>query len=159
LDESFRGVKGSLLSTFNYGHSCAHTFKVGESFLFYGGLDANQPKQCGTSLCHRTAPLKDDLVDFEFLRAVKDNHPVYWVWGTISEWGYDSPLKDIRAEVLGQGKKIEGVSNIDGDIKLEVSKPGTYRVRIHLPKAGSISMPSVERDGVVGNAAKTDRWW
>jgi hypothetical protein len=74
------------------------------------------------------------LVDLEFLRSVRDNRPVFWAWGTISRWGYDQPLSGIRAEVLGQTRKIEGISNVDGDIKLELSKPGTYRIRIYLPK-------------------------
>jgi hypothetical protein len=133
VDESFKGVTSPRIATFNYGHSCAFTFEAGESFLFYGGLDKTNRDEFGTSFCHRTTRLKDGLVDLEFLRAIKNDTPVYWAWGTISELGYDVPLEGIRAEVLGQGKKIEGASNIQGDIRLEVPKPGTYKIRIHLP--------------------------
>lgn len=132
VDESFRGVSAPLVMTYNYGHSCAFTFRAEDSFLFYGGLDGTT--EFSTSYCTRTTRLRDDLGDLEFLKAVKEKREVYWVWGTISEFGYMSPLPGIRAEVLGQTKKIESVSNGAGDIKLEVPKPGTYRIRIYLPK-------------------------
>ena len=134
VDESFKGVTTSTLSTFNYGHSCAFTFKPGQSFLFYGSLDDTDSSQFATGLCNRTRLLENAEVDLRFLRAVKENRPVYWAWGTITYWGYDTPLAGIRAEVLGQRKKIAGISNDEGDILLEVPKAGTYTVRIHLPK-------------------------
>ena len=100
VDESFKGVTSHRLTTFNYGHSCAFNFQAGESYLFYGEVDETKRDEFGTNLCHRTARLKEDLADLEFLRTVKKDQPVYWAWGTISEWGFDSPLEVVRAEVL-----------------------------------------------------------
>lgn len=132
VSEAFRGVNTPSVTTSNYETSCSFRFKAGESFLFYGAL--NKTNEFGTSFCTRTALLEKDPVDLEFLRAVKSDKPVYWAWGTISDSGYYSPVSGIRAEVLGQRRKIEGISNDDGDIKLEVPAAGTYRIRIYLPK-------------------------
>lgn len=135
VDESFRGALGSHAETYNYGHSCAHSFQEGHRYLFYGAPRRDEPRVFDTSYClGRTAIYSETLADLEFLRAVRDNKPVYWAWGTISEVGYDSPLKGISAEVLGQPRKIQGTSDVNGDLKLEVPKPGSYRIRIYLPK-------------------------
>lgn len=159
VDESFRGVTTPFVTTFNDRHSCAFTFKPGDSFLFYGGFNKDRPDEFGTSFCHRTQLYKENLVDLEFLRAVKDNRPVYWAWGTISEWYYSTPVKGIRAEVLGLPKKIEAISNSAGDIRLEVPKPGTYRIRIHLPKdrtdldgslRNNVELRELQRKQIVG---------
>ena len=134
VTENFRGMERPLATTFNYGHSCAHTFNKGDRFLFYGSAATEDAGEFGTSLCMRTNRYSDTLDDLEFLRAVRDRRPVYWAWGTISKVGYDQPLQGIRAEVLGQPRRIAATSDEKGDIKLEVPKPGKYRIRTYLPK-------------------------
>jgi hypothetical protein len=135
INESFLGMSLKKARTYNYGHSCAFNFQPGLTFLFYAGLDKEKLGDFGTSFCTRTssdnqASFSDDL---KYLRAVKEGKSLFWIWGTISYWGYDEPLSGIRAEVIGATPKIIGTSNQSGDIKLEVSKPGKYRVRIYLP--------------------------
>ena len=132
--ENFLGMNSTTAETFNYRHSCAHTFINGEAYLFYGETETDKPTLFGTSLCTRTTEEKYAQADLEYLRAVKAGNSLYWIWGTISEIGYSPPLSGIRAEVLGIRPKLESVSDNEGNIKFDVGKPGKYRVRVHLPK-------------------------
>ena len=133
--EAFRGMNFRAATTRNYGHSCAHTFSQGETYLFYASHDRDNPSVFGTSLCTRTAG-KDDSTytsDLEFLRSVKAGQSLYWVWGTLSAIGYDEPFSNIRVTLQNGRKTVEAVSNENGDVKIEVPGPGKYRVRVHLP--------------------------
>ncbi len=134
VEENFRGMSSSVAETYNYGHSCAHTFKDGEKYLFYGSIDKDVRNRIATGLCNRTSQFNDSIVDFEFLRSLRSNESAFWIWGTISEIGFDIPLRGIRAEILGQKKKLHGISDELGNIKIEVPRQGKYTVRVHLPK-------------------------
>lgn len=135
VDEAFRGMNFRTATTYNYGHSCAHRFSEGATYLFYASHSRETPNEFGTSLCTRTTSKGDSSYssDLEFLRSVKAGKSLFWIWGTLSEIGYEEPYANIRVTVLNQKKRIEAASNEFGDVKLEVSGPGKYRVRVHLP--------------------------
>ena len=137
VSENFRGMDSDNARTFNYDHSCAHSFEKGETYLFYGIPEKEDSRQFGTGLCTRTAEVEHASDDLEYLRAVKEGESLYWIWGTISEIGYEPPMSGIRAEVLGSHPKLEGVSDNNGNIKFDVGSPGRYRVRVHLPEGRS----------------------
>ncbi len=147
--ESFVGETPEKTFTYNYGHSCAHTFKLGETYLIYGsgvGEDGRK-NEFSTSLCTRTAKESDAQTDLQFLRAVKRGESLFWISGTISKTGYYLAQSGIRAEVLGSRPKVEGVSDESGYVGLDVRKSGRYRVRVHLPK-GRGDINSMIRDDV-----------
>ncbi len=134
--ESFFGMNLPLARTINSQTSASFEFARGDQYLFFAGIDKSRNNYFHTGLCSRTVE-KDSKTfaeDISFLRAVKKNVGVFWIWGTISEWGYDVPLAGIKAELLGTTPKMVGVSDDLGNIKFEVTKPGKYTVRIHLPK-------------------------
>jgi hypothetical protein len=135
VDETFKGMNFRTANTYNYGHSCAHGFSEGTTYLFYASHNKETPNEFGTSLCDRTSKKGEAryTADLEFLRSVKEGKSLYWIWGTVSEIGYDEPYANIRVTLLNNGKKIEATSSEFGDVKLVVDGPGKYRVRVHLP--------------------------
>lgn len=135
VDENFLGLNSSTAKTYNYGHSCAFDFTKGQTYLFYAGLNKDNPSEFGTSFCARTTRKGQDTFasDMEFLQAVKAGQSQFWIWGTISSIGYEMPLAGIRAELLGAKTKSSAISDDRGDIKFIVSDPGKYRVRVYLP--------------------------
>ncbi len=165
--ENFRGMDQTRAVTGNYPTSCSHHFAEGESYLFYAALGKfysalgeNDGGSFGTSLCTRTTRLSDDLVDLEFLRAVQGGKSNYWIWGTISKgYEYDTPLKGIRAEVLGKNSRLAGVSDDAGNLKIVVPTAGKYKVRVYLPKGAldvnglmrnETSLSEMQRKQIVG---------
>lgn len=149
VDESFLGISSPTAQTFNYGHSCAHTFAKGTQYLFYGALN-KKTAEFGTSLCSRTASVEHSKFDLDFLRSIKQNQSLYWIWGTISEFGFDVPVEGVRAEVVGKAKSLHAISDQEGNLKIEVPGPGTYRVRVRLPK-GKVPSGSLRNDQSLWN--------
>lgn len=144
VDKNYRGMKNETAYTYNYEHSCALGFEKGEKFLFYGNVDKKDDSIFGTGLCTRTSHFSEKLIDFDFFDSLNSATPNYWIWGTISK-GSDTPLEGIKAEVLDNKKKITGVSDKDGNLKISVSKEGKYRVRVQIPNGVFINIPRKEQ--------------
>src|SRR4029078_7564789 len=106
VETNFKGMAFTEATTANYGHSCAWDFKEGDRFLFYAGLDKNNLSDFGTSFCHRTRRYSDNLVDLDFLNAVKKHEDTFWIWATIRSGYGDEGLKGVRAELIGHKEKI-----------------------------------------------------
>lgn len=132
IEQNFKGMKGKTAYTYNYATSCHWSFDKNDKFLFYTDLDEKDKNYFFTSYCTRTQKFEDDLVDFEFLNSVKNSTPNYLIWGQTS---YDNqPLKEIQAQVFDDKKKLVGISDENGDLKISVSKEGIYKVRVFPPK-------------------------
>ena len=137
--QNFKGMAHKTAFTYNSMTSCSHTFSKNDKFLFYGNLDEKKPDHFGTGYCTRTAAYDENLIDLDFLRKVDSAKPIYWVWGNIFSGWYDTPLPGINAQVFDDKKKLVGVSDSNGNIKIPVSKEGKYRVLVFLPKGSSIN--------------------
>lgn len=137
VEQNFKGMSFSMAQTANYGHSCAWTFKEGDRFLFYAGLNKANLADFGTNFCTRTRRYDDSSSDLEFLNAVRTGEKKYWVWATVTGGMSGTPIRGVRAEIIGIREKISGLSDENGDIKLSVPNEGTYKVRIFVPKGKS----------------------
>jgi hypothetical protein len=133
IEENFRGMPFKTAFTYNAGTSCSWTFAEGENILFYAGVNKKSPNEFGTGYCTRTTSYSTNLIDFDFFKQLKSTTPNYWIWGTISQ-NETEPLEGIKAEILSNGKKITGISDKDGNLRIRVSKAGTYRIRVFLPQ-------------------------
>jgi hypothetical protein len=135
VNQNFKGMDRKTAFTTNPGHSCARTFQPGGKYLFYVSLGENDRSFFSDNYCTGTKLYSDDLDDLEFLNSAKSSKPSYWVWGTIGT-GFMSfnPLKGIKAEVYDNKKKLVGVSNDAGNIRIAVSKEGKYTVRLPVLK-------------------------
>ena len=104
-------------------------------------------------MCTRTSHHNEKLIDFDFFDSLSSAVPNYWIWGTISK-GSDTPLEGIKAEVLDNKKKITGVSDKDGNLKISVSKEGKYLVRVFTPKGASLDFPQRKEQQIILKGGK-----
>lgn len=132
--ENFKGTSRPLATTYNYNTSCSFRFVNDQKFLFYTGLDEKDQSQFGTSFCSRTRRFSDDLIDLEFLQAVKEKRSTFWIWVTVTGAFPGVPMSNVRAEIIGRKDKLTGVSDESGDLKIVVPGEGKYRVRVWIPK-------------------------
>lgn len=134
VNEPFRNMNFSIAQTDNWGSSCSHRFSSGEKYLFYGTFAKDEQSIFGAGLCSRTRLITRASKDLDFLRAVASGRSTFWIWGTITTSGRDTPIKGVRAQVLGaKNKKFVGVSDEEGDLFIDVGKPGKYTLRVYLP--------------------------
>lgn len=152
VEQDFKGMNRKTAFTNNYRDSCSWDFKKDDKFLFYGNLDEKKPDNFGTGYCTRTAPFSENLLDFDFLRKIANEGPVYWVWGSIFSGWYDNPLAGINAQVYDDKKKLVGASDENGNIKVPVSGEGHYKVRVFVPKGTSLTA------NFGGNMGDLKRW-
>lgn len=145
VEQDFKGnLEKNMFTYNNEAHSCALTFRKSDKFLFYGSLRENDKSIFGTGYCTRTQEFEDDLLDFDFLKSINDSKPNYWIWGTISKGLNDSAIKGIKAEVFDNKRKLIGISDKNGDLKITVSKEGTYKVRLFVPKDFELNISQYE---------------
>lgn len=138
VEKNFKGMPFTTAFTYNFGHSCAWNFDEGENLLFYANVGKAEPNSFGTGLCTRTGVIRENFnfensLDFSFFKQLKSKTRNYWVWGTISQRA-DKPLAGFKAEVIDNKKKLTGISDKNGNLKIPVSGEGIYRVRVFLPQ-------------------------
>lgn len=134
VEESFKGMDFPIALTDNFPTSCSFSFEEDQRFLFYTSISKNRPDFFGAGLCTGTKLYSADLVDFEFLRAVKNGESNYWIWVTIpGGFNYDG-VQGVKAEVIGKKGRLTGESDKDGNIKILVPGSGKYNVRVWIPK-------------------------
>jgi hypothetical protein len=143
VEQNFRGMKSKTAFTYNYSHSCAWTFEKGEKFLFYGSLAEKDENYFSTHFCTRTQEFDEKLIDFEFLNSLNNPTPNYWIWGTITKISDTSylghqPLQGVKAQVFDNKNKLVGMSDVNGNLKISVSKEGLYKIRVFPPKGTSL---------------------
>lgn len=136
VERNYKGINGKTISSHS-AHSdsaCHRIFKKDAKYLFYGNISNDGKKYSDMGICWRTQIYNNSSPDFDFLNLINASKPIYWVWGTFSTgWG-ENPLKGIKAEIFDGKKKITAFSDKDGIIKIPVSKPGKYPVRVVLPR-------------------------
>lgn len=154
--QSFKGMTYKTAYTHNSGHSCMWTFHKGQKLLFYVNTNDKDKNLFGAGLCSRTSRFDEGLSDFNFFKSLADTTPRYWIWGTtFRDWG-GGPIQGIRAEVLDNKRKVIGVSDINGDLKISVSKEGKYKVRVFTPKGASLAFPQREEQRKILKATKLE---
>lgn len=134
VEESFKGMDFPIALTDNFPTSCSFSFTEDQRFLFYTSISTSRPEYFGAGLCTGTKPFREDLGDFEFLRAVKNGESNYWIWVTIAR-GFDNDgVQGVKAEVIGKMGRLMGESDKDGNLKILVPGPGKNSVRVWIPK-------------------------
>lgn len=143
VEKNFKGMPFKNAFTYSYPTSCSRDYKEGDKILFYADIDENDKNKFGTSLCARSQKFEENSVDFDFLNSL-NAAPNYLIWGVItdarSQTIYDNqPFKNIQAQVFDDKKKLVGISDENGDLKIPVSKPGIYKVRVFPPKKTQVN--------------------
>jgi hypothetical protein len=132
VDANFKGMNFETAMTSEAEHSCAFHYTEGDKYLFWGRL--GKDNSFGTNLCTRTAKYDANSIDMEFLNAVSKSEPFYWIWATVRPDLGSTGIEGARAEVIDNGNRLNATSDPNGNIKIEVSKPGEYMVRVYPPK-------------------------
>ena len=141
VDKNYKGIKVNEVFAETGNTSCDFEgYRENAKFLFYGSLFESQTNFV-TSFCSRSQYFDENSPDLEFLNALSNTTPNYWIWGTFTKGYRGTQVSGIKAEVI-DGKTIRsGISDKTGNLKFTVSKEGKYRVRVYLQK-GKTFRPS-----------------
>lgn len=149
VNKDYKGVTGNSIFTQEFGTSCDfETFKEGQKYLIYGNLGDDNKNFFATSYCSRSRIYKDNLIDLDFLNSLSNSKPLNWIWGTITKNSRESysghrPLQGIQVQVIDDKKKLVGISDENGNIKIPVSKAGKYKVRVFPPRGISLDLNEI----------------
>jgi hypothetical protein len=160
VEESFRGVVGNEVVLLTGMGSCDVYFKVGQQYLVYAQKSSIE-NRLTTSTCTRTRLLSEASEDLSYLRNLSQTPQGAMILGKVQRLrrldgvGKFDPMIGIRVTVENTDKKMELVSNGEGEFVAKGLKPGTYNVSIDLPK-GLIStkenLVTVEDKGHCGGS-------
>lgn len=132
-EEAFRGINTSTVievATLS-GTSCDSNFSIGERYLVYAHRDSSSGR-LRVWPCDRTKSISRADEDLAYIRGLSRDAPKQSILGRVSDDKYD-PLKDIQIKVEGIGKEYRAMTDKEGNYKVEVERPGAYRVRAFIP--------------------------
>ena len=140
VEESFRGVVGNEVVLLTGMGSCDVYFKVGQQYLVYAQKSSIE-NRLTTSTCTRTRLLAEASEDLSYLRNLSQTPQGAMILGKVQRLRRNSdgvgkfdPMIGIRVTVENMDKKMELVSNGEGEFVAKDLRPGTYTVSIDLPK-------------------------
>lgn len=132
VGEHFRGVKENVIEVGTLsGTSCDSPFSKGEHYLVYAHRD---PATGRLSIwpCDRTTALAHAEEDLAYIRSLSKSAPKQLVIGRVSEGQYEA-LEGMKITVEGGAKKYETVTDAKGNYKVDVLRPGPYKIRAMVP--------------------------
>jgi hypothetical protein len=140
VEESFRGVTGTTIETFEMGTTCDYQFKVGERYFVYGWLDPKSGKVSVHS-CSATKSLDAASADLEYARGVARGERTPSIVGSVTREtrtdvaSYRShvPLEAIRITAESAGRTFETKTDAKGAFRFFGLPAGKYRVRALVP--------------------------
>jgi hypothetical protein len=145
VDKIYKGINSEEVFTETGSTSCDFEgYKENKKLLIYGSLYEKDKTFFSTSYCSRSTTFSENLIDLEFLKSLNNSTPNYWIWGTVSSGYLGSSIEGVKAEVFDDKKKLTGISDKDGDLKIVVSKEGKYKVRVYIPKGAEFNISQWE---------------
>jgi len=138
VEGSYRGLNGkpqAEVVSGSGGGDCGYTFKEGERYLVYAGLDQPSGKLY-TSICSRTRLLSDAVDDLKYFAEKDDPAHGAGIEGWIDELSRDpdnsvkviGPLKGAHLKVSSKSRHWIVTTGEDGRFQLWGLQPGTYVV-------------------------------
>ncbi len=140
VEEPFRGDVGIQIVLLTGMSTCDVNFKVGQQYLVYAQKSSVE-NRLTTSICTRTRLLSEASEDLSYLRNLSQVSSGSTIQGKVQRLTRNSegvgkfdPMTGIRVTVENSDKRMEFVSNAEGEFAAKDLKPGTYNVSIDLPK-------------------------
>jgi hypothetical protein len=140
VEESFRGDVGIQVVLLTGMSTCDVYFKVGQQYLVYAQKSSVE-NQLTTSICTRTRLLSEAGEDLSYLRNLSQASSGSTIQGKVQRLSRNSegvgkfdPMIGIRVTVENSDKRMEFVSNAEGEFVAKGLSPGTYTVSIDVPK-------------------------
>src|SRR5262245_49852827 len=105
VKEVFLGGRENEIKISGFGTNCDYPFKVGQEYLVYAyhGTDG---KTLYTSLCSRTAPLREAAPDLVYLRGISKSTSGSIVSGTVRREGFSAERGEPTFEPIAQARVI-----------------------------------------------------
>ena len=125
-----KGFSGTTAQLVGYGTSCDYGFREGETYLVYA-LRNSERNELYTHYCTRTTELSNAGSDLAFLDLPLDKRQSPQIMGVLAE--NDARLPKINVVASSGGRKYRTTTGKDGWFRLNVPRPGKYRVRVTLP--------------------------
>ena len=131
--ENIKGMPFDFANTLNHMTSCSFSYKKGEKFLFFAGIDEKDRTFFSAGLCSRTTRFSSDLADLNIIREISQGRSRLMIWLTVNRF-IDNPLEGVEAEVISPKLNLKAKSDKSGDLRFEVPSVGKYLVRVWVPK-------------------------
>lgn len=131
--ENIKGMPFDFANTWNHMTSCSFSYSKGEKFLFFAGVDKKDDTFFSAGLCSGTTRYSNELAELSFVRDLKLGRSPSMIWVTAST-SNDSPFEGLEAEVIKPRLNLRAKSDKNGDLRIKVTSPGKYLVRIWFPR-------------------------
>lgn len=155
IDQTFRGVKGDQVEVMTgLGDSdCGYGFQLGGRYLVYAS-EASGKLFTGT--CSRTRLVSEADDDLAYFRGLAKAEPGGTLSGDVKRvdrvgtsesapWEERlRPVADIKVVIEGSSRRIEAITDKQGNYRVSGLAPDTYKVRVELPEGLSIYNPERE---------------
>jgi len=134
VEEVLKGKVGrEVIDTQGSGADCKIGYEVGERYLIYDyGYDP-KTKMIDTSYCAGSASLESAEKDIKYIR--NRSTEKLSLLGRVLLDRYE-PIVGASVEVLGPAKKLEAITNEQGDFDIPLAKAGEYEVTVTVPFSG-----------------------
>ncbi|HLL14472.1 MAG TPA: carboxypeptidase-like regulatory domain-containing protein [Pyrinomonadaceae bacterium] len=137
VEQSFKGVAASLVQVATlWGTSCDSSFQMGGRYLVYAHKNSSGGRLV-IQACDRTALFEQASEDLDYIRSLTGSAPTQSIIGRVAEQKY-SPLHGVNISVTGGGKSYQAVTDVEGRFNIEVSSPGSYKVRASVPFSAAV---------------------
>lgn len=138
LEHAYRGVSGKQVEIVNTMGSCEYEFTEGKKYFVYAGRN-QASNTLGTSGCSRTTELSGATEDLAYAREVSGGKPEQSVSGIVSDPFSRAPIKGIRVNIRGGGRRYSMETDGAGRFKVLLPGTGVYTVNFILPPNSGVS--------------------
>ncbi len=161
VDKAFRGIQAKDVEvTTGFGDAdCGYGFQLGGQYLVYAyRSDANV---LSTNICSRTRPASRAADDLAFIEQLPKAEPGGTIFGEVKLQRSDqepTPVEAVKIVLAGKDKQYETTTDGKGNYKVSRVTPGSYRVKLELPKGTSIHNAELEVKVADRGCARAGFW-
>jgi hypothetical protein len=130
VETLYRGSIGrSVITEQGIAASCRYVYQKGKRYLIYAYYDSQNKIEA--NLCTRIREVAYADEDLAYIRSLSQGVNRSSLLGKVSD---DNPLKGVKVEAEGGGKKYKTVTDDEGRFAIKLKKPGKYKVRAFGPE-------------------------
>lgn len=144
VSQAHLGISGTSAETVtgSGGGDCGYPFKVGESYLVYAQLNAEDNKLYA-GICSRTRPLSEAREDLDYLKSRATSETGATIYGVVNKFRRQNlegpheqlgPMVNTRVTVEGSTGRVESITDAKGEFRVTRLPAGSYNVRLMVPE-------------------------